>query len=339
MRDTGGTFVWGLFAGKHVVTRLAAEGGDFVGQPVDLELDVDLADADVQEEVLGALDTHDPVLVTIAFPCDPWSTLQNLNYAQGLGDKIDEQRRKHYVYLEFTRRVMLSQQRRGRLGVAENPWSSLAWRQSPLAQLLQRGFELVRGDQCMFGLQPRRAQQDGRHMKPTGFLVPAGSPLIEALTVRCDGQHEHVHVMGGLSKKAGEWTEQLGQAMLRAAVQHAVQTAGLGSAALGGGRSRHDAVDITGATARRVSAALALRKERLEVLTGGAGVQLPFPVAPVARLLVLGFASDGSVIDVQDHWGCDAQRRVLDAPSPQADDKFIVIRVRAEILDDVPRES
>ena len=111
--------------------------------------------------------------------------------------------------------------------------------------------------------------------------------------------------LGGKSKAAGEWTCDPGRAMVQATVQAAVQKARLGTAALGGGREHDHAVDITEALAKKVSTALAMRADRLEVLTGGAGMELPFPDKPVCRMLVLGFSGDGSLIEVQDLWDKD----------------------------------
>ena len=74
-----------------------------------------------------------------------------------------------------------------------------------MLKCMEEGYVLVRGDQCMFELRPKKPETSGdeRHMKPTGFLVPAGSPLAEQLAYRCDEQHHHVATMGPRAKQAG----------------------------------------------------------------------------------------------------------------------------------------
>ena len=77
----------------------------------------------------------------------------------------------------LTRELMIIQRDAGRLAIAENPWSSLAWGLDMLMDLVGDGYELVRGDGCLFGLW---SWLDEKLMnQSTGYLIPAGSAIEE----------------------------------------------------------------------------------------------------------------------------------------------------------------
>ena len=143
---------------------------------------IDLSDEDTVNQVLAALDEFDPFLVTIGFPCDPWGPLSRLNIGRGHGHTVLAKRDAHWGFICLTAQILKRQLQRGRLAIAENPWTSAAWDQSPLAELLGEGYVKVRGDQCMFGL--RNWMNKILHLKPTGFMVPAGSALEAELSRR-----------------------------------------------------------------------------------------------------------------------------------------------------------
>ena len=52
----------------------------------------------------------------------------------------------HWGFICLTAHVLKRQISRGRLAIAENPWTSAAWSQTPLASLLNEGYVMVRGD-------------------------------------------------------------------------------------------------------------------------------------------------------------------------------------------------
>ena len=56
----GHTFVWELFAGKLVITRLGVQGGHFAGQPLELELGVNIMHPDVIGEIINMVNEFKP---------------------------------------------------------------------------------------------------------------------------------------------------------------------------------------------------------------------------------------------------------------------------------------
>ena len=63
-------------------------------------------------------------MVVIAFPCDPWPSLSNFKNL----DQKEWEQTEALKRLEFIRRVCLSQSRRGRHFLVENPLASQAWK-------------------------------------------------------------------------------------------------------------------------------------------------------------------------------------------------------------------
>ena len=103
------------------ITSFAIDGGHVAGQPLELELGIDLADPSTIEQVMDAFRTLKPWIVIIGFPCSPWSALMNLTIAAGFGARVAARRHEHYVFLELTRDVLRLQCSEGRLAIAENP--------------------------------------------------------------------------------------------------------------------------------------------------------------------------------------------------------------------------
>ena len=329
MRSTGQTWVWELFAGEHIVTRLSTAGGHVAGQPLELNMGIDLSDEDTVNQVLAALDEFDPFLVTIGFPCDPWGPLSRLNIGRGHGHTVFAKRDAHWGFICLTAQILKRQLQRGRLAIAENPWTSAAWDQSPLAELLGEGYVKVRGDQCMFGL--RNWMNKILHLKPTGFMVPAGSALEAELSRRCSGDHEHTPVMdgGGVTKAAGTWPPDLGKAILKASIQDAIGMAPMLVHYAVSRQGGEPTVNLaTPEAVAAVARALYLRPEILELHGAAPGGELP--AMGYQRRLIIGFNEARKLVHFEDLWDKDANRAVLRLASgftPMAGDRLLVVSI------------
>ena len=118
--------------------------------------------------------------------------------------------------------MVRSRLQKGRKVLVENPWPSELWNTLCMNKLIAEAptdaesgecLELVRGDQCAFGLQDRHSGLP--HLKPTGFLT-ASKGVKEQVQRRCAGDHEHQPLEGGQrTKNAQEWPKKLCQAILR----------------------------------------------------------------------------------------------------------------------------
>ena len=117
-----------------------------------------------------------------------------------------ERRAEARVLLEFSAAVARHRLERGRLVILENPWSSDAWEQPELEDvLLDPTVEFVRGDFCQWN---KRDRESGKLLlKPTGFVVTKGA-LSKRLERRCTGDHDHERIQG--SNKFGPRSVQAG---------------------------------------------------------------------------------------------------------------------------------
>ena len=139
----------------------------------------------------------------LIFPCDPWSSLSNFkNLDQKEWEKIEALK-----HLEFIRRVCLSQLRRGRHFLIENPLASQAWKIF-VRWLCELPHHSISMHQCQFELKDHN---DDYILKPT--RLASSSPMMATeIAVKCKDNHTHAEVQGrgqGVSSSLAEWTPEM----------------------------------------------------------------------------------------------------------------------------------
>ena len=310
MQDGGRTLLWEVFAGAHNTTVNAIKGGHIAGQPVDILLFIDLFEARQRNQFFKLMDEFEPLVVTVAFPCDPWSTLTNLTIAQGYTENIYAKRSAHMVFLTFARDILMKQLRAGRFGLAENPWSSLAWQQEPLQDCLRHGYVLVKADQCGYGLVN---EQGIPHKKPTGFMVPAGSTFERRMPRQCSQDHVHALVIGGgrTTKGAGVWPHALAQEIVSCACEEAAGRAPVTAALVTTlSRASYDSMLVLQDRAQihRICDELYLRfpAVSMAVIRGDAVKNGRLPIvcgdALVTRRIIIGYDRNQQLTIFEDDW-------------------------------------
>lgn len=198
------------------------EHGLLEGAAFDLMLGNDLLKPAVRREVRDHITNTRPGLTIVSPPCTLYSIMQNMNKHHL--EKPEKQaiflRRQHEArtLLNFGVEICKTVIQYGGFFLFEHPWTSKAWAEPRLRQLL--GVEdvtLVRNDQCMFKLVSGNGI---RHKKPTGWLTNHEG-IARALDVQCDGSHEHEHVLGSgpggsKSAKSQEYPPELVDTVLKA---------------------------------------------------------------------------------------------------------------------------
>ena len=188
----------------------AAEGQRMKkGGSYDLMTGFDLRRTEDLKRMWDELVRDDPELVVCCPPCTPFCMLQQWNYP-----RMDEERAKVMVeeglhYLKVSADVALWQHHRGRSFLFEHPLGSKAWEEPGIQELMElEGVHVCVLDQCAYG----QCVDGGLpNKKPTMCLTD--SPRIAAeLKRRCDGSHQHQHLLGGRAKLAavyppGQWFE------------------------------------------------------------------------------------------------------------------------------------
>ena len=113
-----------IFAGHGILTEVATlRAGWSALMPVDLIYGQDLRNAHTRAQVMDAIRTKKPDLVTLSPRCGPWSQFQRLNPNL---DQIMMDRQVGIPLWRFVREVWDEQTKNGRLVMTENPWQSEA---------------------------------------------------------------------------------------------------------------------------------------------------------------------------------------------------------------------
>ena len=224
------------------------------------------------------------------------------------------------------RDLLIIQKRGGRVGIAENPWSSRAWAQEPLQTLIHdHGYKLVRGDQCRWDL---RSWTGGLHRKSTGFLVPENSSLTEHLQKWCTRDHPHDHVIGGakVTAAAAHWPLQLCQTMVAGAVEDLARMSrvlpGLTRALHRGGMLSYDTV------IGKLVDELYLRSGCCAATTLEPNTNIKVNAGEFVRRIILGYDDSDELIYFNDDWDTPNDPKInTDDIDVQDTDVFFVIGI------------
>ena len=192
-------FTWSCMLSMVAVTR----GVWDAYEPVTLEAGWNLEYRGVQDRAMDYLREVDPDLLVVAWPCSPWSVMQNANQRTPTQKRALAWKRAHSrrTFLAFSKRVILWQRRRGKAVAGENPATSKAW-QTPEIQEATSGLHMARFDQCQVGLVH---PENGKPMKKLTQVAaqPAVVQFLDGL--RCPGDHEHHPIEGGYRTSKGWW--------------------------------------------------------------------------------------------------------------------------------------
>ncbi|CAJ1419645.1 unnamed protein product [Effrenium voratum] len=133
-----------VFTWTCCISMMALERGWHMCEPVTLP-GWDLRDPQTREEAHNYIDSQAPDLLVLAWPCSPWSSLQNLNCRTPEAvRRLAQKRKEHRPMLEFVREAVRRQRARGGAVLGENPRLSKAW-QEPAIEVVIGAEEYLRG--------------------------------------------------------------------------------------------------------------------------------------------------------------------------------------------------
>ena len=143
-----------LFTWSCVLSITATERGCWEAwEPISLESGWDVSAYEGQDKAMDYIKEVQPDLLMVAWPCGPWSPLQNIN-VRTEAQKLALQRKRLHArrtILAFTRKATLWQRHRGALVFGENPAGSKAWATPEISEAFD-GLARVQFDQCQVGL-------------------------------------------------------------------------------------------------------------------------------------------------------------------------------------------
>eukprot|EP00959_Pyramimonas_sp_CCMP1952_P068827 1436513-Pyramimonas_sp.AAC.1 len=115
LRDNSETFLWELFAKEARFTRAASRGGHANATPSDLSVGVNFNDPKVCSDFLFMIKIFKPWMVSVAFPCTPFTNMQEFQRAQGMGDWVDDMVEEFTPLVSFSADVLRLQAEGGRI--------------------------------------------------------------------------------------------------------------------------------------------------------------------------------------------------------------------------------
>lgn len=192
-----------IFTWTCALTQVACQAGWSTFEPVTLDSGWNLELRSDREKAFRYLQEIDPDVVVLAWPCSPWSTMQNANMKTELQREAlhHKRRRARRTLLAFVKQVVLWQRSRGAIAIGENPISSKAWRTPEIEEAFS-GTAQVDFDQCMLGL---RHPTSGIPMRKRTRMREDALALRFVQRAQCDGGHGHHPIEGGFRHPDGHW--------------------------------------------------------------------------------------------------------------------------------------
>ena len=131
---------------------------------------------------------------------------------------FDEEKRKAAQHVEFCVALYRQQLKQGLHFIHKHPWGASSWKLECVQELLADGSaSLVGTHMCRFGMSSHIRERDGDRglaKQTTGVMTSSGC-MAAQLDRRCNGQHDHVHVVGGRASTAQVCPQLLCEAMPR----------------------------------------------------------------------------------------------------------------------------
>jgi hypothetical protein len=175
---------------RQILREAEKRPGWKAGTAISVETGFDLRTEKGQRDAWKVLESESPDLVVLAFPCGPWSVLQNMQKTKNL---VKEKQDADRVFLCFAAKVAKWQQDRDRFFMIENPAASQVWKQEELKALVDE-FGVVTMDMCAMGLEDPYTQQPLR--KKTGILTNALELQKSMREVKCRCEKPHKPILG-----------------------------------------------------------------------------------------------------------------------------------------------
>ncbi len=159
-----------------------------------------------------------PTLVIGSPVCTPFSRLQALSWGRSrkTDAKLQNDLEEATRHMEFVAELYKMQDDAGRYYLHENPAQATFWQLACIQRVMGlASTKLVEADQCQYGLMNRDPVKGwGPALKPTKFMTNS-LMLARELGLRCDRNHEHVHLMSGRAGPAAKYPQQLCEAICR----------------------------------------------------------------------------------------------------------------------------
>ena len=200
-----------IFGGTSMVSARGATLWRMkVMQPIDIRFGIDLRKRSMRRWLMRMLNTANPRLALVEYPCTVWSILQkNVNY-KDRPEELQALQERNRPLLKLTEDIFDSQTSRGGHALAENPATAQSQKEPEIQRIRSKWFETT-ACLCMFGLTGK----DGLPMQKRVRFVATHPYLIEELQKECDHLHLHEKVAGSNTSASAYYPPLLADAICR----------------------------------------------------------------------------------------------------------------------------
>ena len=194
------------------VTAEAKKFGMQVGEAMDFATGWDFSRKEDREKAMEYINKFQPKLVVGSPMCHMLSQLQRLSQWNAEKQRRWREDREH---LKFMASIYKHQVENGKWFLHIHPAGASSWSLKEIQDVLNMlDVGMVVGDQCMYGLKTwgMNGKEQISARKRTGFMSNSRAMLNE-LTKKCDGAHEHQWLLGSRAKQSGKYPDGLCRAI------------------------------------------------------------------------------------------------------------------------------
>ena len=161
----------------------------------------------------------DPDWVIGAPPCTAFSIWNHgINFKKMTPDAVRLKLEEGRLHLRFVCSLYRRQLARGKYFLHEHPASAMSWKEEDIASLARLPMtQTVTMHQCQYGLVTPSVDDPEQllpALKPTKWLTNS-SIMASLLSQKCDGSHQHQHLVGGRCKDASFYPVPIVKAILK----------------------------------------------------------------------------------------------------------------------------
>ena len=173
----------------------------------------DFSRADQRRKALRKLKEDKPLMLVACPMCGPFSTINELNYANMKESEIRKKLHEAMLHMKFALTLCLQQYLAGRLFMFEHPAGASSWSTKMMTDMLSReGVFLAKFDFCQLGMVASKGSGGKGSAKKRTAVMTNSKHVAETLRLaQCDKSHSHVQLVGGKAKQCEVYPEKFAQ--------------------------------------------------------------------------------------------------------------------------------
>ena len=170
-----------------------------------------------RREARKFVEEQKPTWVIGCPPCTFFSLWnQALNHKKMDPKVVEERRREAVMHLRFVIGIYKIQLEGGRHFLHEHPQTATSWKDDMMVKLLrEKRISTTVSDQCEYGLMTPGPNGEPMLAKKPTMWASSSPQMLQRLSRRCKGDHEHQHLVGGRAKAAENYPLDLVTEILR----------------------------------------------------------------------------------------------------------------------------